>query len=633
MYALDGEQEDQELEQLQDEGEEEPQEQNEELQISINALTGSTSYRTMRIQGNVKKKLIIILIDSGSTHNFLNLEVIKRAGVQTTETDPLPVSVADGTKMISTALCKGFKWEMQGADFQADMRVLQLKGCDMVLGIQWLATLGPVKWDFKNLCMDFTLNGRRHVLRGGKKEVSQVVGPEKMQKLLLKQPQGLLAQVFALQVEEQSEPTSLEVQQLLAKYDGVFQEPKELPPSRAHDHHIPLKPRVEPPNTRPYRYPYFQKTEIEEQVREMLTSGVIQASQKWITKLIGYDYDIVYRSGQENKAADALSRREDSIQETTTLNAISSVATNWMPLIKHSWQQDGYLQQLMADLTHDSATHPGFLLEQGMLTYKGSLVVGDSAELREKIIAEYHNTSVGGHSGIDKTIRRIKRTFYWKGLKKDVQKYISECDTTPFYAVYGQEPPDHNFMNIKTSSVAAVENWAKERATILRMLRENLHSAQQRMKHYADKLRTEREFAVGDWVFLRLQPYRQTSLALQRNMKLAPRFYGPFQVISKIGKVAYKLLLPDTAQIHPVFHVSLLKKKLGTGVVATPTLPPVNEEGNMQIEPVAVLERKMVKRNNRAVVQWLVQWSRSFPEDATWIDYEELVSKFPNFQP
>ncbi|KAF7151067.1 hypothetical protein RHSIM_Rhsim02G0189700 [Rhododendron simsii] len=68
-------------------------------------------------------------------------------------------------------------------------------------------------------------------------------------------------------------------------------------------------------------------------------------------------------------------------------------------------------------------------------------------------------------------------------------------------------------------------------------------------------------------------------------------------------------------------------------VVATSTLPPVNEEGNMQIEPVAVLERKMVKRNNRVVVQWLVQWSRSFPEDATWIDYEEFLSKFPNFQP
>lgn len=126
LYALDGEEKDQVQEQLQENEEEDPeiQEPNGELQISINALTGSVSYRTMRIQGNVKKKLIIILIDSGSTHNFLNLDVVKRVGVNITETDPLPVSIADGTKLISTAVCLGFKWEMQGTIFQADMRVL-----------------------------------------------------------------------------------------------------------------------------------------------------------------------------------------------------------------------------------------------------------------------------------------------------------------------------------------------------------------------------------------------------------------------------------------------------------------------------------------------------------------------------
>lgn len=165
------------------------------------------------------------------------------------------------------------------------------------------------------------------------------------------------------------------------------------------------------------------------------------------------------------------------------------------------------------------------------------------------------------------------------------------------------------------------------------MLRENLHQAQNRMKHYADKLRTEREFAVGDWVYLRLQPYRQTSLSLQRNLKLALRFYGPFQVLSRVGKVAYELSLPDTAQLHPVFHVSLLKEKLGHHVLAQPTLPPVSDEGVLQMEPIAVLDRKMIKCNNKAVVQWLVQWSRSFLEDATWIDYEEFVSRFPTFQP
>ncbi|KAJ8615052.1 hypothetical protein MRB53_034424 [Persea americana] len=94
------------------------------------------------------------------------------------------VFVADGTKMTSNAACKGFKREMQGVVFQTDMRVMELKGCDMVLGIQWFATLGPVKWDLKNLSIDFTLNNRRHVLRGGKQGESKSVDAEHMKNLL-----------------------------------------------------------------------------------------------------------------------------------------------------------------------------------------------------------------------------------------------------------------------------------------------------------------------------------------------------------------------------------------------------------------------------------------------------------------
>lgn len=81
-------------------------------------------------------------------------------------------------------------------------------------------------------------------------------------------------------------------------------------------------------------------------------------------------------------------------------------------------------------------------------------------------------------------------------------------------------------------------------------------------------------------------------------MKLSPRFYGPFQVEARVGTVAYKLQLPGSAQLHPVFHVSLLKKKLGQQVIATPTLPPVTDEGVLQLEPVAVLAKRMVKRRN-----------------------------------
>lgn len=74
-------------------------------------------------------------------------------------------------------------------------------------------------------------------------------------------------------------------------------------------------------------------------------------------------------------------------------------------------------------------------------------------------------------------------------------------------------------------------------------VKENLQLAQDTMKLYADKKRIEREFEVGDWIYLKLQSYRQTTLALKQSLKLAAKYYGPFQVPKRIGKVAYKLQL------------------------------------------------------------------------------------------
>jgi len=85
--------------------------------------------------------------------------------------------------------------------------------------------------------------------------------------------------------------------------------------------------------------------------------------------------------------------------------------------------------------------------------------------------------------------------------------------------------------------------------------------------------------------------------------------------------------------IHPVFHVSMLKKKLGDNVAANPTLPPVDNSGQFLIEPIAVLDRRLVKRNNQAVVQLLVQWVNMPTSEATWEDYDSIVQRFPHFHP
>ena len=106
-------------------------------------------------------------------------------------------------------------------------------------------------------------------------------------------------------------------------------------------------------------------------------------------------------------------------------------------------------------------------------------------------------------------------------------------------------------------------------------------TAQNQQKLYADRGQVERQFEVGDLVYLRLQPYRQSSLKHKGAEKLKPRFYGPYRAIRRIGQVVYELELPQGSKIHNVFHVSCLKKALGQQVTVTDELPPMDDEGHL----------------------------------------------------
>jgi exosome complex RNA-binding protein Rrp4 len=110
------------------------------------------------------------------------------------------------------------------------------------------------------------------------------------------------------------------------------------------------------------------------------------------------------------------------------------------------------------------------------------------------------------------------------------------------------------------------------------VIKDTLQKAQARMKNQADKHMTDREFAVGDMVYLKIQPYRHTSLSAHKSLKLHSKFYGPFRILDKIGKAAYRLLLPEHCQLHNVSHVSQLKKHIGAQAIPCPELPLIDEK-------------------------------------------------------
>ncbi|XP_059069985.1 uncharacterized protein LOC131859837 [Cryptomeria japonica] len=161
-------------------------------------------------------------------------------------------------------------------------------------------------------------------------------------------------------------------------------------------------------------------------------------------------------------------------------------------------------------------------------------------------------------------------------------------------------------------------------------LKENLQRAQNQQKIYADRQCTEWTFEVGDLVFLRLQPYRQSSMMGNGAKKLKPRFYGRYLVIKKVGQVAYKLELPPNSRNHNIFHVSCLKKALGQQITPTLELPPLDYEGKLILKPETVLNVREKRLKDKVITEYLVKWKGLPPEDATWEGIE--IFEHPNLQ-
>ncbi|WOG95792.1 hypothetical protein DCAR_0415120 [Daucus carota subsp. sativus] len=210
--------------------------------------------------------------------------------------------------------------------------------------------------------------------------------------------------------------------------------------------------------------------------------------------------------------------------------------------------------------------------------------------------------------------------------------YHTAIGMSPFKALYDQEPPPIQYQSAGVSN-PGVKQFVKDRVHIQQLLKENLLKAQERMQWYANKHRVDRQFNVGDEVFLKLQPYRQASVVLRRNQKLSAKFYGPYKISRRVGNVAYRVELPAGSKVHNVFHVSQLKKRVGKGKVIQTELPGVNDEGELQIEPVAVLDRQLVKKGNRPATRVLIQWTNGGRDEATWELWEDIHKKFPKFDP
>jgi len=147
--------------------------------------------------------------------------------------------------------------------------------------------------------------------------------------------------------------------------------------------------------------------------------------QKWLVKLMEFDFTIEFKQGRENCAADALSRLEavdcqamtPIIPESNTLNRIID-----------SWQADPDIKKLIQDLKTVACSHKHHTWHHNELRRKGRLVVGKDAALRTDLLQWIHVGPTSGHSGQEATLKRLKSVVYWRGMTKDVKMFVLNCE-------------------------------------------------------------------------------------------------------------------------------------------------------------------------------------------------------------
>ncbi|KAL6526777.1 Delta-1-pyrroline-5-carboxylate synthase [Orobanche gracilis] len=182
--------------------------------------------------------------------------------------------------------------------------------------------------------------------------------------------------------------------------------------------------------------------------------------------------------------------------------------------------------------------------------------------------------------------------------------------TTPFKLVYGREPPRLLDYTAGASKIDAVDQALGDRTSFLKEAKDRIAEAQNRMKTQYDSHHRALEFQLGDWVWLKLQPYRHLSVARKHFSKLSPEFYGPFMVTQRVGQVAYRIKLPEGSRVHDVYGPATTQRW-----------------ANLACSLSGLGDRWI---NGRQEV--LVQWVSDEEAGATWEDQVVLAAAYPDFE-
>ena len=207
--------------------------------ISLHAMAGVPATDTFRLYGLINNTRVTILVDNGNTHNFVQPCVTKFLNLPMQDRMPLRVMVGNGSILDCRQLCPDTKILIQDHTFVVTLRVLLLSGTDVVLGVEWLRTMGPIVTDYTAFTMQFTFFGRPINLLANVQVDTYPVSAHQVKRLITTNSTSGLFHLSLLpipQPETASDPPHPipAIDELLIKYQSLFNQPSSLPPPRQH---------------------------------------------------------------------------------------------------------------------------------------------------------------------------------------------------------------------------------------------------------------------------------------------------------------------------------------------------------------------------------------------------------------
>ncbi|CAD6265729.1 unnamed protein product [Miscanthus lutarioriparius] len=419
------------------------------MHLSVAAAVGSASPKTFSLSGDIQGHPLSILVDSSSSHTFLNSALAQSlSGIKELQS-PVQVQVANGAILQCTSFLPGARWFVQGCSFSTDLKLLRLSSYDMILGLDWLArfSLMQVHWAKKWISIPYEaevycllayseLSQRTSFLSGARRLLSAFCSPlwnhfkatDKsfeeacpVHYYAFQTLKAALCQAPVLALPNFAKPFSIETDASKSGVGAVLMQDGH--PLAFFSKALGAKKRGLSTYEKEFMAilfavqlwrPYLQFQEFvlltDQKSLTQLTDQRLHThwQQRVFSKLLGLQYRIVYRSGSDNRAADALSRHPSP---PVVCAAVTSLVPSWVSAMIASYREDTFATTLLTKLAVDSEAIPHYSLQSDLLHYNGRVKIGDDPALHQQLIAQFHSSLWGGHSGIPVTYMRLKQCF------------------------------------------------------------------------------------------------------------------------------------------------------------------------------------------------------------------------------